>query len=102
MRDDEPEQKALFEIEGPDEEGCVWICSVKPTDDKDWWCQNLGSREKVTEVLSQWLASIDLDEREDAHLFAPEMEPGEAEKRDAKRARKLARPKDHREEGGQG
>lgn len=58
MNSDEPEQDALFEIEGPDEDGCVWICSVKPTDDKDWWCQNLGPRDKVTEVLTQWLGSI--------------------------------------------
>ncbi len=26
--DDEPEQDALFEIEGPDEDGCVWICPI--------------------------------------------------------------------------
>lgn len=24
---DEPEQGALFEIEGPDEDGCVWLCN---------------------------------------------------------------------------
>jgi hypothetical protein len=29
---DEPEQKALFHIEGPDEDGCVWICSPIATD----------------------------------------------------------------------
>ena len=52
----EPEQDALFEIEGPDEDGCVWICSTKGRQD---WCQNLGPVEKTAEVLSQWLASID-------------------------------------------
>jgi hypothetical protein len=52
---DKPEQEALFEIEGPDEDGCVWIHS---TDPRSPWTQNLGQREKVVEVLSQWLASI--------------------------------------------
>ena len=26
---DAPEQQALFEIEGPDEDGRVWICSAQ-------------------------------------------------------------------------
>ena len=55
--DDEPEQDALFTIDGPDEDGCVWICSTKSD-----WCQNLGPRAKVAEVLSQWLGSIDYEE----------------------------------------
>jgi hypothetical protein len=54
--EDEPEQDALFEIEGPDEDGCVWICSAKGRDD---CCRNLGPADKVVEVLSQWLSSID-------------------------------------------
>jgi hypothetical protein len=49
-------QKALFYIEGPDERGCVWIQGASS---RDPWAQNLGPREKVVEVLSQWLASID-------------------------------------------
>jgi hypothetical protein len=53
---DEPEQEALFQIEGPDEDGCVWICSAEG---RDVWCQNLGPREQVAEVLSQWLGSLD-------------------------------------------
>ena len=57
--DDEPEQQALFQIEGPDEDGCVWICS---SEGRAVWCENLGPRDKVAEVLSQWLASIDQDE----------------------------------------
>ena len=57
--DDEPEQDALFEFEGPDEDGCVWICSAKGRGD---WCRNLGPADKITEVLSQWLGSFDLDE----------------------------------------
>ncbi len=54
--EDEPEQEALFEIDGPDEDGCVWISSAKSRDD---WCGNLGAADKVAEVLSQWLASLD-------------------------------------------
>ena len=57
--DDEPEQDALFQIEGPDEDGCVWICSAEG---RDVWCQNLGPAEQVVEVMSQWLGSIDADE----------------------------------------
>jgi hypothetical protein len=56
--DDKPEQEALFEIEGPDESGCVWIHST----DRNPWTQNLGPREKVIGVLSQWLGSIDYGE----------------------------------------
>ncbi len=50
----EPEQNALFRIEGPDEDGCVWACSV---DGKDVWCQNLGPEEKVAEVFLRWLGA---------------------------------------------
>jgi hypothetical protein len=52
----EPEQGALFQIEGPDEDGCVWICSAEG---RDTWCQNLGPRGQVVETLSQWLASVE-------------------------------------------
>ncbi len=54
------DQEALFQIEGPDEDGCVWACSMEG---RDVWCQNLGPADKVVEVLSQWLASIDADEK---------------------------------------
>jgi hypothetical protein len=53
--DDEPEQDALFEIEGPDEDGCVWMSSTEPGS----WHHNLGPAVKVAEVMSQWLATID-------------------------------------------
>ena len=53
----EPEQAALFDIEGPDEDGCVWACS--PGGRRDIWCQNLGPAEKVAEKLAQWLAVYD-------------------------------------------
>ena len=55
----EPEQDALFQIEGPDEDGCVWVCSAAG---RDVWCQNLGPAEKAAEVMSQWLGSIDYGE----------------------------------------
>ena len=56
----EPAQDALFEIDGLDEDGCVWICSAAGRND---WCQNLGPQAEVAEVLRQWLASIDYDEK---------------------------------------
>ena len=61
MEGDGPPQGALFQIEGPDEDGCVWICSVEG---RDVWCQNLGPKEAVAEKLSEWLKSIDYLERE--------------------------------------
>jgi hypothetical protein len=54
--DKELVQEALFQIEGPDEDGCVWACSP---DGRDIWCQNLGPTKKVAEVFSQWLAAQD-------------------------------------------
>jgi hypothetical protein len=33
----EPEQEALFQIDGPDDDGCVWACS--PGGRRDIWCQ---------------------------------------------------------------
>jgi hypothetical protein len=47
--EDEPEQEALFEVQGPDDDGCVRACPA----DSDVWCQNLGPTQKVAEVLSQ-------------------------------------------------
>ena len=61
MADDTTDQDALFEIEGPDEDGCVWICSTQGRAD---WCQNLGPTDKVAEALSQWLGSIDYGEKD--------------------------------------
>jgi hypothetical protein len=57
---DGPEQDALFYIEGPDEDGCVWIYGASAGDP---WAQNLGPADKAAEVLSQWLASIDHEEK---------------------------------------
>ena len=61
---DEPEQEALFYIEGPDEDGCVWTYGASPGDP---WAQNLGPCRKVAEVFSQWLGTIDFDEIETSH-----------------------------------
>ena len=57
----ENEQDSLFEIEGPDEAGDVWIVSPEGRNN---WCRNLGPQAKVAEVLSDWLAQIDYAENE--------------------------------------
>jgi hypothetical protein len=56
MDNAEPEQEALFHIEGPDEDGCVWACSAEG---RDGWCQNLGPKEKVLEEFTQWPSSAE-------------------------------------------
>ena len=61
LMEDEPEQEALFYIEGPDERGCVWIHGANS---RDPWTQNLGPCRKVAEALTQWLGSVDFDEIE--------------------------------------
>ena len=92
--DNEPDQEAPFELQGPDDDGCVWACSPEG---RDVWCQNLGPTKKVVEVMSQWLGSTDHDEQNE--LTPEAIEEG---KRQAKIDRKAARPEDNREEGGQG
>lgn len=52
--DDDTIQEALFEIEGPDEDGCVWMCDKGS---RDVWCKNLGPPDKVAVVLPRWLAN---------------------------------------------
>jgi hypothetical protein len=59
--EDEPGQDALFYIEGPDERGCVWIHGASSSDP---WAHNLGPQDAVAEALSQWLGSIEYDEKE--------------------------------------
>jgi hypothetical protein len=54
------DQEALFQIEGPDDHGCVWISSP----DDPAWHHNLGPADKAAEVLSRWLASLDDAERD--------------------------------------
>jgi hypothetical protein len=70
--DEEAAQEALFQIEGPDEDGCVWACSPEG---RDIWCQNLGPTQKVAEVMSRWLGSIDYDEQ-DSELRYERSNPG--------------------------
>lgn len=60
MAEDLPEQDALFNIEGPDEDGCVWICSAEG---RGVWCQNLGPADKVEETLARWLAEREFGDR---------------------------------------
>jgi hypothetical protein len=50
---DEEPQGALFEIEGPDEDACVWLVSGKG---EGAVVVNLGPRDAVAEKLAQWLA----------------------------------------------
>jgi hypothetical protein len=66
MADDQegPEQGALFRIDGPDEDGCVWMCDNSPsTEGKEPWCQNLGPVEPAAHVMVAWLESIDFGEK---------------------------------------
>ena len=56
--ENEPEQEALFYIEGPDERGCLW---AHGTSSANPWTRNLGPTAKVAEVLSRWLGTIDHD-----------------------------------------
>jgi hypothetical protein len=56
VRGEMGEQDALFEIEGPDEDGRVWLCSAGGQSN---WCRNVGPRDEAVEVLSQWLSSLD-------------------------------------------
>jgi hypothetical protein len=55
MGSGEPEQDALFELEGPDEDSCVWLTSGATH-------INLGPRDAVAEKFTQWLAEIDFGE----------------------------------------
>ena len=52
---DGPPQDALFQIEGPDEDGFVWICSNQGRDN---WCHKLGPTMPTVAVLARWLASV--------------------------------------------
>ena len=54
-----PDQAALFRIEGPDEDGCVWLCAVGG---RDLWCQNLGPFRPAAEVMAEWLEANDYGE----------------------------------------
>ena len=49
---DGPEQRRLFRIEGPDEDGFMWISSGSG---RGVWCQNLGPFAPVAEAMTEWL-----------------------------------------------
>lgn len=53
------EDELDFAIEGPDDDGFVWICSPKG---RAVWCQNLGTKDTVAERFSDWLGQIDYQE----------------------------------------
>jgi hypothetical protein len=53
--EDEPEQEALFEIEGPDEDSCVWLTA-------EGVHVNLGPGDKVAEKFAAWLTEMDFGE----------------------------------------
>jgi hypothetical protein len=52
--DGEP-QGALFQIEGPDEEACVWLVAGAG---ESALVLNLGARDAVAEKLAHWLVEI--------------------------------------------
>lgn len=54
------DQEALFELEGPDEDGCVWILSGVGMDAQTF---NLGPRAAVAERFIEWLGRQGYGER---------------------------------------
>jgi len=58
---DDPLQDSLFEIDGPDDEGNVWIVSPEG---RNVWSINLGPQDVVAEVMSDWLEQIKYGENE--------------------------------------
>lgn len=46
-----------FEIQGPDDQGEVWIVA---TPGADAWRKRLGKVDDVAESMSQWLASVEM------------------------------------------
>lgn len=59
LMDNGSEQDARFEIEGPDEGECEWICSAGG---REVWCQNPGPREAVAKAFVEWRGSTRYDE----------------------------------------
>jgi hypothetical protein len=60
MSDTPIKQLAPFCIEGPDENGFVWLNS--PVESDEVFSLNLGPVETVAEAMSQWLGSLDCDD----------------------------------------
>jgi hypothetical protein len=59
---DDCPQPALFDIEGPDEDGCVWLVSGKG---ESAIVLNLGPKEPVAEKMADWLGQIDFGDLPD-------------------------------------
>ncbi len=57
--EDEPAKRPSSNLQGPDDDGHVWVCS---REGRHVWCQNLGPVDKVRVVLAEFLASIEQDE----------------------------------------
>lgn len=66
MTGDHSKQEPLFAIDGPDNEGCVWIRS---TAGRGGWRQNLGPKDDVAKILYRWLGTVDPHHRE--QFWAP-------------------------------
>ena len=52
------DQGALFQIQGPDEDGSVWVTS---SEGPEVWRKNLGPAQDVEIVLRDWLWTLDRD-----------------------------------------
>lgn len=52
--DGQVSKQALFALEGPDQDGSVWIISTGTPG----WRHNLGPAAKAAEVMAAWLASV--------------------------------------------
>jgi hypothetical protein len=44
----------LFSLEGPDDDGCVWISSKAGLE----WQHNVGRPDEVAMILSKWLSTV--------------------------------------------
>ena len=58
MSDTPIKHPAPFCIEGPDQQGFVWLNS--PVDSEEVFSLNLGPVETVAGAMSRWLASLEL------------------------------------------
>lgn len=49
-----------FDLEGPDDNGDVFVCSPEG---RDVWCHNLGPWQDAAEIMCEWLGSVEYLER---------------------------------------
>lgn len=57
---EEFDRGASFEIEGPDENGCAWICALG---DEGGWRHNLGPAGAAADAMVRWLHDNDFGDR---------------------------------------